>query len=665
MVSLVRFAKVVGLSVVLGTSLSACSKTRTEVISPDLPLSSSEAHESLLPPLMSIRADATRLPDGALHEEKTIIAVGGGTRFIDTDGNIVFSGRRSVLDAFLLENGRVYWVVENSSNDVVVLTYDDNEAKTDSESEGEANGESESENDNEDDVYHDEYESHGLGQHGCKADEGWDARVSDLTKGEKVIWAPCLGGGEVDFYLSNMGEAFMYLNHSEVHFQENHALMNRKGEWLFGPASHDIRFYVSPDLDEAGWSFVVAYCSPEEARRNLIKPQDDLDLGNLGHHHGCCIFSLHTGERIHTGDLHYCGELNPSMNPVLFPVMTDGGWGYLNPHGEMIIPGQFKAANSFVNGRGVAKLSFEHAEALCGSAKYPSQMENANVLAACKDGGIETWKKTEQLCSDRRLGTDESIVGLCGDHCYSPEAAIGVCEWIEFPFGWALIDERGQVISRFDYQAIVPFRDGFAIAKRGGQYGVIGVDGREIIPPGFEEKTGATEAAIAQGLWTDDDTHDKTHKDGTSRPESVTTAWGSLNHNGSLAGEGFCTTKSLSGGLILAIMDCRAVSEDDAEVDRIVVRGMGNNGELVTPTRRWSEDVSRKGYGVVDHQGNWLVSYRIHSQPQSTIRGLSFFEIRGESEYEKGWINAAGRIIWPPGWGDPAADTGGNVIWVE
>ena len=617
MESLVRFAKVVGLSVVLGTCLNACTKVRTEVVSPDLSASPEEAAEGTLSPeeaaegtlsespLLDIRADAIRLPDGALREEKVIIAVGGGKRFIDTEGNVVFFGERSVVDAYLLEDGRIYWMVVCADDRYFDVLYQDHDGVME------------------------------------------NFTVDSFT--------------EAQFHTMRTGDVFLYLRDDLMsHWQQGEGILNRKGEWLFKlGVQRSIRFYEPKGVELA---YVVVKDFP-----GANAGMDDTNYDSE-ERLDCSIYSLHTMKRIHAIDLQLCGGFGSAP----FPVMVKDRWGYMNLQGEMVIPAQFEMAEPFKGGLAWVKLSLKHAEALCGSSKRPPRTQNANVLAACKDG-LATWKKAVVFCDNRHDEDKENeyIDSPCiRDDCDFTNA--GQCRdgWVNL--GWAYINNSGEIISRFDYAeqkgASTYFNShGFAIVKRNGLYGVINEDGQEVIFPNFENETDVIEAAVAQGLWSNDEEDKTPPNDDNEAPsrESVVTAWGSSDQDGNFAVEGFCTTKSFSAGLILAVMDCRGVSEDDAEVGHIIVRGTGLNGELATPIHRWSEDVLRKGYGAVDHRGEWLVTYRIRSQPVSTIRGLSYFEIQGEFEYEKGWINAQGKIIWPPGWGDPGTDTGGNVIWVE
>jgi len=181
----------------------------------------------------------------------------------------------------------------------------------------------------------------------------------------------------------------------------------------------------------------------------------------------CELVSLPDNKKLNKVELKAClGEMH-DLFPVM-PVDSGGLWGYMNPEGEMVIPAIFHWAGYFHDGKTIVKISLSHAKEICAKTKKSPSPANEAILAACAKG-FSAWEKTEQLCS-----MDPDVIKsklnnpsfarkalqcmACVDDTFDSHDFMGKCSWTNSwtnkgfaDTGWTIIDKKGQIIDRFDY----------------------------------------------------------------------------------------------------------------------------------------------------------------------------------------------------------------------
>jgi len=360
-------------------------------------------------------------------------------------------------------------------------------------------------------------------------------------------------------------------------------------------------------------------------------------------------------------------------------VKRNGVFGYIDVHGKEIISPQFKYVRVRSDSKGfIAEFDISYARALCGDSEAPPKTQNESVLAAC-----ETIKNDPIWV--QRL-----------KNCQAAQS----CQDITFH---ALADLSGQIISRFDYEdrpsysyrfkrhglfgyadedwhEVIPpqfedagyFSDGLAYIKHNGQYGYIDKTGHIVIKPQWDEAEN-----FKSGMA-------KVHriKDGEKQ-------YAYIDKLGNVLTETYCFSSRYA--IITGVIPCYETQDGPAVRGyprtfswaglHVLEEGLRElNPEPANHSVRWVADAALGGFGLADSDGKWLVPWRLTVTPKMTRSGLTAFDILGDTDTDDsgdsddgdsddkdevylGWITAAGKIAWPPGWDDPCADTGGMVVW--
>ena len=312
----------------------------------------------------------------------------------------------------------------------------------------------------------------------------------------------------------------------------------------------------------------------------------------------------------------------------------------------------FDAILSFKEGIAPATMiveRFQETITLCADAGGQPKIQNDNILATCKTL-FEHHKDVLEACSPE--GSQERDEDACIDALI--EADLGAMTYI---------DMQGQIVSRFDYDAAIRLTEGRGRVARNDLFGYIDATGREVIAPGFEAASrffGGLAGVILPG----------------SR------GWKLIDKKGLVLGD--CWMESFDANKLFLFVDrdgdvSYARECEPFESGRGWVLGTPK-GVLNGPAGSWKNDQMR--VFLVDNQGRIVLPYAIafnddlareSRQPRLSSHGMFTFGIPDcesesdacSSEYQDGWINSAGKIIWPPGWNEPCADTGGVIVWPE
>jgi len=475
-----------------------------------------------------------------------------------------------------------------------------------------------------------------------------------------------------------------------------------KEDWWADEDDIDWRFevYDSPEFEAVGGPFVVVkMCEKLDVWEGdgyvwLCEQQKGDEYFSYDRLDPCHIYAVRTGERVHAKDLTKCDGVSAGI----FPVREAGSGleGYMNLKGEMVIPAVFDTALPFVNGRARVRLSLNYAKSLCKKSGARAQAESQsihdkNIITSCA-GGFRNWEKAAKYC--RRGDVRRHLWSRVTERC--------PCEWSSLKdwsllymcdekgtyvnYGWAYIDEQGQLLTRFDYEKLGEFFEGAALVRRDERYGYIDETGYEIIPPLFSS-AGGFDDGKARVFYTRR-VEDKDKDEDEDEPSYFCYAEYSIGleesreqlqrHEKALAKLGYAdgwqaisqAWKNEADGRLSLNGYCLVRDETSS----FGVLGACESSKGVKPEgRHWIRDEDAKGYGLMEN-GQWLTPYRLEYPPKMTDRGLSIFRIyrgrvgRWESSwehYDVVWINAAGKIIWPLAWNDPCQDTDGKVKWPE
>jgi len=320
---------------------------------------------------------------------------------------------------------------------------------------------------------------------------------------------------------------------------------------------------------------------------NIVVP-----LGGEGIDH---IFSLKNG-LTNNEEIAPPSENAKDIHDELVIISRNELFGYADREGNEVIAPQFASGTRFYDGRAVVRLTPEYVEELCGRRDCGCKDEHADappkrsadVLAAC----VQSKKDGE------------------------PNAK------------YALIDARGHVLSRFDYNEIDRAHSPIRV-RREGFVGFIDEQGKELFNRG--KRTGAPNEAVVD------------HRTLT-----------------------YCFSRVATNETtdVIHWTACYPSTMGYIDDDHQFVHGLELASDVMAGTFVWRFDTDLKGYGLIDEQKNWMTAYRLRVKPQRSHAGLSVFQLY-KTGARFGWINAEGRIIWPPNWSEPCDDTGGTVIWPE
>ncbi|MCL2324962.1 MAG: WG repeat-containing protein [Proteobacteria bacterium] len=327
------------------------------------------------------------------------------------------------------------------------------------------------------------------------------------------------------------------------------------------------------------------------------------------------------------------GEINDEVRSGfvngLARIRKNNLYGYIDESGTEVIPPQFKSAEEFTRGTTLSRnerikieLAPDHIQKLCNRSDQVPQSNNPKVIASCTN-----LKKSKPTAFESCMTN--------ANQCHLGPLA-------------ALIDNQGKFISRFDYTDIREFHENRAIVKRYDRHGYIDENGNEVIEPIWERPSPFTH--------------------GAARVYHISNVRWHANYfdlNGKHLAKEYCLTEMFSPPLITGVTSCYQTVQGYVDANLNLIRSSASN--TADNAHRWVADTQIGGYGLVDANGQWLVSYRITNEPMPTQSGFTAFSIPKHIglDNDLGWINAAGQIIWPPHWNTPCTDTRGIVVWPE
>ncbi|MCL2325460.1 MAG: WG repeat-containing protein [Proteobacteria bacterium] len=322
----------------------------------------------------------------------------------------------------------------------------------------------------------------------------------------------------------------------------------------------------------------------------------------------------------------------------------------LDENGNEVSP-FFDAIFSFTDGIAPVRMlaeRFQETVALCNAGGQP-KTQNENILATCKTLFAQ-HKNVLEACKPEN-SQEERDEDACIDALI--EADLGAM---------AYINMQGQIVSRFDYDVAGRHTEGRGRIARNELFGYIDAAGREVIAPGFEDAS-----KFYGGLA------------GVVLPDS--SGWKLIDKKGLVLSD--CWMESFNDDKLFLFVDrdgdvSYARECEPFESGRGWVLGTPK-GILTGPAGTWKNDQMR--VFLVDNQGRVVLPYAIafnddlalaSRQPRLSSHDMFTFGIPDceesdtcSAEYRDGWINTAGKIIWPPGWNDPCANTGGVIVWPE
>ncbi|MCL2325149.1 MAG: WG repeat-containing protein [Proteobacteria bacterium] len=541
----------------------------------------------------------------------------------------------------------------------------------------------------------------------------WDV-PPDFLKIRRVFASPVInaaGGPFAEVYYGADGAYKFGLMNFEKEFlfeiKESKRIAEEEDNFFWDDNDWRFEVYDSPEFLALGGPFVVVKACEilEVVEGNgyvwLCEQQEGDKYFSFGSSDPCYIYAMRTGERLHAKDLTKCESINTGIFPVR--EAKSGLEGYMNLKGEMVIPAVFVTAMPFENGRARVRLSLDYAKSLCkkSGTKAHAKSQNShneNIMASCASG-FRNWEKATKYCrrGDVISHLWSRVLGRCACDWSSlkEQSLLYMCDekGTYVNYGWAYIDEQGQLLTRFDYERLGVFSGGIALVRRDERYGYIDETGYEIIPP-FFSTAGSFDEGAARVWWyagdedeDEDDDEDgiggyycgleyeldmKALRESTQRHrksfskldyangwQAISQTWES-EADGCLSLNAYCLVRegeSVTG----VVMACESLSNG--------VEQKPQASKQATLGRHWVRDEDLAGYGLMEN-GQWLTPYRLNFMPDMTDRGLSRMRIykdrKSESTYyEIIWINAAGRIIWPLAWNEPCQDTEGHVKWPE
>jgi WG repeat protein len=365
-----------------------------------------------------------------------------------------------------------------------------------------------------------------------------------------------------------------------------------------------------------------------------------------------CILSLSMYRAIHA---------KADKSDALFVVIVNDKRGYIDANGRIAIKPQFEGANPFSEGLAVVATSENgYAEGYIDSTGAEIIKPQFDKATDFSEGralvGFDQTKK-EIRVGDRTVFVGAShpsylwgYIDRTGKYIVAPTFpnALGFSEGlaaVQLPEGkWGYIDKAGSFVIKPQFQSASRFSDGLACVMRDGKYGFIDRTGKIAISPRF---TGPGE--FTEGL----------------APVRV---------GGKVLDPGF--------GLVIGPLGGRYVYIDKAGKEVIT---LGDNVENANPFSEGLAAVEIKGYwGFVDKKGKIVIEPRFGGQPSFSegvafviIRdggGIGFIDKTGAialkpnfalaenfrdglafvydsldiSSSKYGYIDKAGKIIWPP-----------------
>jgi len=269
---------------------------------------------------------------------------------------------------------------------------------------------------------------------------------------------------------------------------------------------------------------------------------------------------------------------------------------------------------------------------------------------------------------------------------------------------YGLINTLGKEIVEPKYEEVWYIRDDVARVKRDGLYGYIDRQGNEIIEPKFQDaayefnhdrafikmdgKYGYIDRqghVVIEPKWDGAEDFDDTTK--TALVYNMVNdekQYSLITMSGDILPVEYCLAPNPdyryynAGPFIYTFVRCHragngfGASENDYEFSSCYLNEL-NSGPSNTDIR-WEESAGE--YRLVNAKGENIASYHLKIKPTITITGLSTFVFFSDPNYKRydlkydnsqylGWINAEGKIIWPPNWNDPCTNTKGIVVWPE
>jgi len=196
------------------------------------------------------------------------------------------------------------------------------------------------------------------------------------------------------------------------------------------------------------------------------------------------------------------------MQDGFIPARKDGKWGIIDRNGEVVIDFRFEGLSILGNGLFVAPYGSLYGlinmdgdwitEAVFDWFSHPHS--SPHLIAARKNGRVGYLDANGNVVIDFRFACMEEIINLqqggrlavtrgiqrFGFSFNSGRAAVLLPAEGNLSVRWAVINESGDIIPTKQYDHIVPYRNGLALARRDNKRFFLDTEGREHpIPPEF------------------------------------------------------------------------------------------------------------------------------------------------------------------------------------
>lgn len=196
---------------------------------------------------------------------------------------------------------------------------------------------------------------------------------------------------------------------------------------------------------------------------------------------------------------------SPLSAQKLFSAKEDGKFGYVDDHGNWVIPAKFDDAKPFSNGRARVMIKERW-----GYINEKGEMTSSLIFQAVYDYDGDVARVKEKKSADEPL----LLFGLIdkqGKWIVRPSflhvkkfSDNGLARAKNEKGDWGFIDQTGKWVIQPVYGGLRDFRDGLAMARSKGSWGYIDEKGNWAIQPTYNHVFGFSEGAAiveAKGGW--------------------------------------------------------------------------------------------------------------------------------------------------------------------
>lgn len=187
-----------------------------------------------------------------------------------------------------------------------------------------------------------------------------------------------------------------------------------------------------------------------------------------------------------------CRNVAPLHNSRIFhfcpqPVTVNGKVGYIDPFGKLCIPPTFYSGGEFIDGFATVELEEGSQPSIINMAgdelcKWPTLVENELFVSFYRGSFIITRFNFSgnkcRIVSVRRQKQDISMEYEM-THFSFENGLLAVKKNGK----WGFINEKGNLVVKYEFAAVQPFSEGLAPVKKGDRWGYIRRDGTWAIQP--------------------------------------------------------------------------------------------------------------------------------------------------------------------------------------